>query len=80
MPNNPNTADDSAEENAEKVDNSLRGSSMRRAVQQEIPTTLTPYEWEQWYLEHGVPEAHRKVDSPPARRWWQLSKWFKRTL
>ena len=23
-----------------------------------MPKTLTPYEWEQWYAEHGVPHSH----------------------
>ncbi|AQA18219.1 hypothetical protein BST95_08215 [Halioglobus japonicus] len=40
------------------ADNSLRGKSLQRALGKEIPKTLTPYEWEQWYEENGVPEAH----------------------
>ena len=60
----------------QKMDNSLRGNALRRALQQQVPTTLTPYEWEQWYIEHGIPQAHRQTDKRPARRWWSLCKWF----
>ena len=44
---------------SKRTDNSLRGKSLRRALGKDVPKTLTPYEWEQWYAENGVPEAHK---------------------
>ena len=40
------------------TDNSLRAKSLGRALAGDVPKTLTPYEWEQWYAEHGVPDSH----------------------
>ena len=40
------------------TDNSLRAKSLGRAIGGDVPKTLTPYEWEQWYAEHGVPDSH----------------------
>ena len=45
-------------EKDELTDHGLGAKSLRRAVSGDVPTTLTPYEWEQWYAEHGVPEGH----------------------
>ncbi len=60
--------------NEESSDNSLRGKSLQRALNGEAPKTLTPYEWEQWYAEHGVPQSHvdigKPVSSKPWWRWW----------
>ena len=50
-------------ESSKEIDNSLRGKSMRRAMKKTVPNTLTPYEWEQWYAENGVPEEH-KIAAP----------------
>lgn len=52
-------------------DTSLRAQSLHRALQQKVPKTLTPYEWEQWYAEHGVPDGHKTDESGTARRWWR---------
>ena len=52
-------------------DHSLRANSLSRAISGEIPKALTPYEWEQWYAEHGVPHSH--LAPPAAQRsnsWW----------
>ncbi|MDX1735357.1 MAG: hypothetical protein R3228_13375 [Halioglobus sp.] len=46
----------------EQSDTSLRGKALDRALGTDIPKTLTPYEWEQWYAEHGVPESHRSSE------------------
>ena len=57
----------------DKIDNSLQGQSKKRALSHAVPTTLTPHEWEQWYREHGVPQAHRNARSrnrPERKRWW----------
>ena len=58
----------------ERSDNSLRGKSMQRALKSDVPKTLTAFEWEQWYAEHGVPESHIKIKGPvrskPWWRWW----------
>lgn len=45
-------------------DHSLRGKSLARATEAQVPKTLTPDEWADWYSEHGVPESHRR--SAPA--------------
>jgi hypothetical protein len=52
-------------------DNSLRGKALARATDEKIPRTLTPWEWQQWYAEHGQPKAHRQQMPSPGRRWWQ---------
>lgn len=62
-------------EKDEQSDTSLRGHSLRRALQQQVPKTLTPHEWEQWYAEHGVPDSHRSGDvTAPKKRWWRFWK------
>jgi hypothetical protein len=56
----------------ESTDNSLRGKALQRALQKTTPKTLTPYEWEQWYAEYGVPPSHTNVSEPKrAKPWWQ---------
>ena len=55
-----------------RADTSLRAKSLRRALDKEVPNTLTPYEWEQWYAEHGVPQSHKKRQSMPRRSWWRF--------
>lgn len=62
--------------NEKSVDISLRGQAMRRAMQTELPKTLTPFEWEQWYAKHGVPDAHRKVRTAQNRKPWWRCKWL----
>lgn len=76
MPFNKHATDHNDQKDTEEVDNSLRGRAMRRALQKKLPTTLTPYEWEQWYAEHGIPAAHRAAPSRPKKRWWSSCKWF----
>lgn len=56
------------------ADNSLRAKSLQRATEGNLPTTLTPYEWEQWYAEHGVPETHQKHEPKRPSPWWK--NWF----
>ena len=55
-------------------DSSLRGNALRRATARQVPTTLTPFEWEEWYQENGVPESHINVEISDKRtpwwRWW----------
>lgn len=38
---------------------SLREHAIQRTDPAYVPRTLTPYEWELYYAERGVPEAHR---------------------
>ena len=52
-------------------DNTLRGKALERATAEKIPRTLTPWEWQHWYAEHGQPEEHRQPLPAPRRRWWQ---------
>ena len=58
----------------EEGDHSLREQSLKRALGKEPPRTLTPWEWEQYYAEHGVPASHRPdkaADGDGKRsRWW----------
>ena len=45
-------------EKEESTDHGLGAKSLRRALSGDVPKTLTPYEWEQWYADHGIPEGH----------------------
>ena len=58
----------------EEISNtSLRSHALHRALDQHVPKTLTPYEWEQWYAEHGVPESHRRGGARPRKPpWWRF--------
>lgn len=59
-----------------KCDNTLRGKALERATKAMVPTTLTPFEWEQWYAEHGVPDAHLNKEAEGGA-WWRrlLAAW-----
>jgi hypothetical protein len=60
------------DEREEPSDTSLRAQSLRRARSEEPPRTMTPFEWEQWYAEHGIPAKHRRPPAPTKRRpWWR---------
>jgi hypothetical protein len=52
-------------------DHSLRAKSLKRATTGTVPRTLTPYEWEQWYAQHGVPDSHTSGRRKPTRSWWR---------
>lgn len=68
--------DDILGEKDEASDNSLRGKSMERALEGKTPKTLTPWEWLEYYEEHGVPESHGAADDKPSTPWWR--RWFSR--
>lgn len=56
-------------EKEESSDTSLQAKTLQRALGNKPPRTLTPYEWQQWYAEHGVPDSHTpRRDKPP---WWK---------
>ena len=42
----------------EATDHGLGAKSLDRALSGDVPKTLTPYEWEQWYADNGVPDSH----------------------
>lgn len=65
-------------EKEEASDNSLRAKSLERALEEKVPTTLTPYEWQQWYAEHGVPESHlpANIAKPQRLSWWR--RWLQK--
>lgn len=44
-------------------DLSLQGNARRRALETVVPRTLTPWEWQEWYAIHGVPESHRNPEA-----------------
>lgn len=52
-------------------DHSLRAQSLKRATTASVPHTLTPYEWEQWYAQHGVPESHINNERKTTNSWWK---------
>jgi hypothetical protein len=52
-------------------DLSLRAQSYKRATTSSVPKTLTPHEWEQWYAQHGIPDAHRRDQSTKTLSWWR---------
>ncbi|MEE4147191.1 MAG: hypothetical protein V2I26_20470 [Halieaceae bacterium] len=53
------------------ADTSLRAQSLARATSADVPRTLTPFEWEQWYEQHGVPEEHQQRPRTTAPSWWR---------
>ena len=59
-------------------DLSLRAASLRRATGRELPRTLTPYEWQQWYDEHGVPSEHTAASQTRGPIWSRLLNSLKR--
>lgn len=74
MTDNRSRIDRLLEKEDDSADTSLRAHSLQRATRGTVPTTLTPYEWEQWYAEHGVPETHRNAGLERPTPWWK--KWF----
>jgi len=38
-------------------DSSLDAKAFDRAMSGKVPRTMTAWEWEQWYAEHGKPES-----------------------
>ena len=54
-----------------RADTSLRSHSLRRAMSRKPPRTLTPFEWEQWYADNGVPEEHLRTSHPITETPWQ---------
>ena len=64
------------EREAEK-DNTLRGKALERATGERLPKTLTPWEWQQWYAEHGQPSEHRRQSSQRRRTWWRRLLWYR---
>lgn len=60
----------------ERSDTSLRGNALRRALGDDLPKTLTPYEWEERYAEHGVPDGHRLKDPPAESSCSSWKRWF----
>jgi hypothetical protein len=57
------------DEKPERADTSLRAQAWRRARGEEPPRTMTPWEWEQWYAEHGRPEDQQKEPAAPRSGW-----------
>jgi hypothetical protein len=50
-------------EKDDSADTSLQAQALRRARSGEAPRTLTPFEWEQWQAEHGVPPSLKQGTS-----------------
>lgn len=59
---------DALDTGKESNDLSLRGKSWSRALTQRPPKTMTAWEWEEWYAQHGVPASHRQTSQVV---WWQ---------
>jgi hypothetical protein len=59
-----------------EVDNSLRGGALQRALGQKPPRTLTPYEWQHWYAENGIPKEHLRTESWLSHRWCRVKEWW----
>ncbi len=51
-------------------DHSLRKKALDRATGDKVPTTLTPWEWQEWYAKHGIPESHKPAQ-PANLAWWR---------
>ncbi len=59
----------------EEQDHSLRGQALERATGRQVPRTLTPWEWQQWYEQHGQPVEHRREASEPLPWWRRMLPW-----
>lgn len=56
----------------EQSDHSLRRKALARATSKALPRTMTPWEWEQYYAENGIPERHRASTAvAPRQSWWR---------
>mgnify|MGYP001825035392 CR=1 FL=1 len=55
----------------EAKDTSLRGHALKRATENDVPRTLTAWEWEQWYIDNGKPEAHPPESKSSSQPWWR---------
>lgn len=64
------------DEEGPTADTSLRAKSLSRASGAHVPRTLTPFEWQQWYALHGVPEEHQQHVSDVSTSWW--NRFFRR--
>ena len=51
-------------------DHSLRKKALDRATGDKVPTTLTPWEWQEWYAQNGVPASHKHT-RPAKTAWWR---------
>ena len=54
------------------ADHSLQTKARKRAQQGDTPRTLTAWEWEEWYAEHGVPETHTRGADRSRKSWWRF--------
>jgi hypothetical protein len=70
MADNRNPIAHLLDEKDESPDHSLRAHSLKRATKASVPRTLTPYEWEQWYAQYGVPESHI-MQRKASGSWWR---------
>ena len=62
------------------IDRSLRGEALRRADQGKPPRTMTAWEWEAYYREHGRPESHANVAYGARVGWLQrLRAWTRQS-
>ena len=56
-------------------DHSLQQKALERATGDKVPTTLTPWEWQEYYSQHGVPETHRQTAGPSSVPAKSTSRW-----
>lgn len=63
----------------EERDHSLQRQALERATGNKVPTTLTPWEWQEYYAEHGVPDSHRQSAKPQQQPEQKVS-WWRRLL
>ena len=60
------------DEKEEARDHSLQGAALERATRGGPPKTLTPWEWLEYYEQHGVPETHATKDDANKKPWWKF--------
>ena len=76
MPRHSRRIDDILGASSDRSDTSLRKQAMDRASGDNVPTTLTPWEWQQWYEQHGMP---KQFALPKGSPWYErLRKWLGR--
>jgi len=60
-------------------DLSLQAKARKRAMESIVPRTLTPWEWQEWYERHGVPESHSSPTFAKKKRrnMKTITDWFR---
>ena len=59
------------DQNGQHSDHSLRAKALNRALSGKVPRTLTPWEWQDWIEQNGVPDWPDDEAPGPKKPWWR---------